>query len=316
MLTPIQAHIGRPVMPHDLWSAWNLDPIIVTGLALAGWLYWTGVRRRGNRPALRRSGFFAAGLATIAIALLSPIDALATVLVSGHMLQHLLLIMVAAPLIVIGDPATVMRGVPRGVRKSTGRWRHEHGFFPARISSLHHPVPIFLATTCAIWFWHASVAYEAAADNHILHALEHASFLVTAILFWNALLSRRPSSQLSPGASVLLIFAVAMQGVILSALLTFGDTPWYPSYEATARSWNLDPIEDQRLAGLLMWIPGGLLYTGAALRLLGGWLRLEDGPPFQRPRDRGADSSIEADDDSGRRSSAPRQSQTRETSSS
>jgi putative membrane protein len=299
MLTPIQAHIGRPVMPHDLWSAWNLDPIVVMGLALTGWLYWTGARHRGNRPALRRSGFFAAGLATIAAALLSPIDALATVLVTGHMLQHLLLIMVAAPLIVIGDPATVMRGLPRGVRKSTGRWRHEHGFSPARISSLHHPVTIFLATTGAIWFWHASVAYEAAANNHILHALEHASFLLTAILFWNVLLSRKPSSRLSPGASVLLIFAVAMQGVILSALLTFGDTIWYPSYEATTRSWSLHPIDDQRLAGLLMWIPGGLLYTAAALRSLGSWLRLEGGPRFRRPQDRDLISSV-PDDHSGR----------------
>ena len=282
-------------MPHDLWSAWNLDPIIVIGLALAGWLYWTGVRRRGDQPPPRRARFFAAGLATIAIALLSPIDALATVLVSGHMLQHLLLIMVAAPLIVVGDPTTVMRGVPRGVRKSTGRWRHERGFTPARISSLHHPVPIFLATAGAIWFWHASVAYEAAADNQILHALEHASFLLTAILFWNVLLSRRPSSRLAPGASVLLIFAVAMQGVILSALLTFGDTPWYPSYGETARSWNLDPIEDQRLAGLLMWIPGGLLYTAAALRSLTGWLRLDDEPPFQRHRHRSPGRSMKAD---------------------
>lgn len=281
-------------MPHDLWSAWNLDPIVVLGMPLVAVLYWSGARGRG-RPQPRRSICFAAGMATVAVAVLSPIDALADVLVSGHMVQHMLLIMVAAPLIVMGDPGTVMRGVPRDVRKPVGRWRHESGLTPARISRLSHPVTIFLASAGAIWFWHASVAYEAAAANPALHALEHATFLLTGILFWNVLLSPRPQSRLSPGASVLLIFAMAMQGVILSALLTFGDTPWYPSYEASAQLWNVDPIDDQRLAGLLMWIPGGLIYTGAALRSMGGWLRLHDRATVQSPADRSADPVIEAD---------------------
>lgn len=259
-------------MPHEMWSAWTFDPMLVLGLAVVSGLYWRGAKRR-NRPQPRRTVCFAAGLAVVAIAVLSPVDAVSDVLVSVHMVQHLLLIMVAAPLMVLGDLGTVMAGVPRGVRKPWGRWRHRTGLTPARYGILRHPVTILLVSTGAIWFWHASAAYEAAVADPAIHSLEHFTFLAAAILFWNGLLSPRPASRVPQGARIFLIFAVAMQGVILAALLTFGDTPWYPSYLEPARAWNIDPVDDQRLAGLIMWIPGGVLYTALALRSVAGLLR-------------------------------------------
>lgn len=277
----ILAHAGGHLMPQDLWSAWTFDPFVIIGLAVAAALYWQGAGRR-NRPQPRRTAYFAAGLAVVAIAVLSPIDAVSDVLVSVHMVQHLLLILVAAPLLVMGDMGTVMAGVPRGVRKPLGRWRHRSGLTPARYVILRHPVTILLVSTGAIWFWHASLAYEAAVANPVIHSLEHFTFLMAGALFWNGLLSPRPSSRVPQGARIFLIFAVAMQGVILSALLTFGDAVWYPSYLESAPAWNVDPVDDQRLAGLIMWIPGGILYTTLALRSVAGLLRQHAEPLPER----------------------------------
>ena len=276
MLTPIIAHAGHTLMPHDVWSAWTFDPTVLFGLVVVSGLYWRGVRGR-HRPQPRRTAYFAAGIGALVLAVVSPIDAVSDVLVSAHMVQHLLLIMVAAPLMVIGDLGTVMAGVPRRVRKSFGRWRHRSGLTPARYGILRHPVTVLLVSTGAIWFWHASAAYEAAVADPAIHTLEHVTFLMAGILFWNGLLSPRQSSRVPQGARIFLIFAVAMQGVILAALLSFAEGVWYPSYETSTAAWNIDPLDDQRLAGLIMWIPGGLLYTAVALGSMGVWLRqLED----------------------------------------
>ena len=268
-------------MPHDIWTAWTFDPLVVAGLIVVSALYWRGARRR-HRPQPRRTASFTAGLGAVALAVISPIDTVSDVLVSVHMVQHLLLIMVAAPLIVMGDAGTVMAGLPRRFRKPLGRWRHRSGLTPARYGILRHPVTILLVSTGAIWFWHASATYEAAVADPAIHTIEHFTFLAAGLLFWNGLLSPRPSSRVPQGARIFLIFAIAMQGVILAALITFGDTAWYPSYLEPAEAWNIDPVEDQRLAGLIMWIPGGILYTALALRSVAGLPRQQVDPMSDR----------------------------------
>ena len=284
MLTPLLGHVGQPLAPHDLWTAWNLEPLVVISLFVAGWAYRKGRQSvPESRRRVRERVFFMAGLATVGLALLSPIEALAGVLVSGHMLQHLILILVAAPLIVLGNPNTMMRGLPRDVRKKTGEWRRRLGLTPSRFRWLRHPIAIFLASAGAIWFWHASVPYELAATNELAHGVEHISFLLTALLFWAAVLPGGQIRTMAPGGGVLLIFAVAMQGVILSALLTFADQPWYPSYREAALAWGVDPLDDQRLAGLIMWIPSGLIYTAAALGSLVVWIDRSGAPGPMRP---------------------------------
>jgi cytochrome c oxidase assembly factor CtaG len=279
MLMTMLGHVGQPLAPHDLLSSWNPDPVILFGLALAGWAYRSGWQ---VIPAHRRKGhhvlYFSLGLATIGVALLSPIDALAAALVSGHMLQHLLLIIVAAPLIILGDPLVLLRGLPHDVRKTTGAWRRRMNTGPKWLRWSRYPVAIFLAHAGVIWLWHASIPYEAATRSDVLHALEHWTFLITALLFWSAVLPGRSASTRAPGLAVMLIFAVAMQGVLLSALLTFSDQPWYPIYADTALHWGIDPIDDQRLAGLIMWIPSGLIYTSAALASLVAWLHRSELP--------------------------------------
>jgi putative membrane protein len=124
-----------------------------------------------------------------------------------------------------------------------------------------------------LWFWHAAAPYDAALGSKPLHLLEHASFLVTAVLFWHVVIGVRGSARVSNGLGVLLVFAMAMQSVFLSVLLTFARTPWYSGYAATTASWGLDPLTDQQLAGVIMWIPAGGIYLVVALALLVAWVR-------------------------------------------
>jgi putative membrane protein len=134
-------------------------------------------------------------------------------------------------------------------------------------------VTIWLLHVGTLWFWHAAVPYNAALENESLHVLEHASFFVTALLFWHVIIGVRGADRVSNGFGVLLVFAMGMQSVFLSVLLTFARAPWYAGYATTTRLWHLEPLADQQLAGVIMWIPAGLVYLTAALTLVVTWVR-------------------------------------------
>jgi cytochrome c oxidase assembly factor CtaG len=123
----------------------------------------------------------------------------------------------------------------------------------------------------AIWVWHAPRLYDAAVTSALVHALQHASFLGSALLFWWALIHGR-NGRLRYGASVLYIFTTALHTTALGAVLSLASRPLYPAYASTA-AWGLTPLEDQQLAGLIMWVPAGIAYLVAALGLMAEWLR-------------------------------------------
>jgi putative membrane protein len=274
MLTAIIAHAGQPPAPHDLWGAWNLDPVLVAGLVLAVWAYRRGQPGGPRRDvdAWRARCFTGATLA-LGVALISPLDALSTALASAHMVQHMLLVLVAAPLLALSAPwSTLLRGSPLGVRRAAGRWRRRLGLRRASLRALRHPVTVWLLPVGTLWFWHAAVPYDAALHNQLLHVLEHASFLVTALLFWRVVIGTRSPERVPNGLGVLLVFAMAMQSVLLSVLLTFARAPWYAGYATTTTPWGLAPLADQQLAGVIMWIPAGLVYLVAALTLMVAWI--------------------------------------------
>jgi putative membrane protein len=275
VLTPILAHPGQPPAPHDLWSAWDLHPVLVGGLLLAAWTYRRGQTRGPRRPVDRwRAGCFIAALVALGLALLSPLDGLSSALASAHMAQHLLLLLVAAPLLVLSAPSSaILRGSPLAVRRAIGPWRRRLGLTHGNLGVLRHPAAVWLLSAGVLWFWHAAAPYDAALDSEPLHILEHASFLVTAVLFWHVVVGVRGTARVSNGLGVLLVFAMAMQSVFLSVLLTFARTPWYSSYATTTAPWGLDPLTDQQLAGVLMWIPAGGIYLVVALALLTSWIR-------------------------------------------
>jgi putative membrane protein len=275
MLTPLLAHPGQPPVPHDLWSAWNLQPVLLAGLLLAGWAYRRGRTGGPRRPVdTLRARCFTLALVALGLALLSPLDALSSALASAHMVQHLLLLVVAAPLLALSAPSSaILRGSPLAVRRASGRWRRRLGLTHGNLAVLRHPAAVWLLSVGVIWFWHAAAPYDAALDNRFLHLLEHASFLVTAVLFWHVVIGVRGAARVSGGLGVLLVFAMAMQSVFLSVLLTFAGTPWYSGYATTTAPWGLDPLADQQLAGAIMWIPAGGIYLAAALVLLVSWIR-------------------------------------------
>jgi cytochrome c oxidase assembly factor CtaG len=122
----------------------------------------------------------------------------------------------------------------------------------------------------ALWAWHAPALFEAAVVHESVHILQHASFFVTALLFWWSLLSGRDGQRV--GLAVLCLFTTALHGGALGALLAMAGQAWYSVYEATAPLWGLTALEDQQLGGLIMWVPAGLVYLGAALALLASWL--------------------------------------------
>jgi putative membrane protein len=278
MLIPVLAHPGQPPAPHDLWGAWNLHPVLLGGFLLAAWAYRRGQTSGPRRPVDSwRARCFTAALVALGLALLSPLDALSNALASAHMVQHLLLLLVAAPLLALAAPSSaILRGSPLALRRASGRWRRRLGLTHGNLGVLRHPAAVWLLSVGVVWFWHAAAPYDAALDNEYLHVLEHASFLVTAVLFWQVVVGVRGAARVSGGLGVLLVFAMAMQSVFLSVLLTFARTPWYSGYAATTAPWGLDPLTDQRLAGVIMWIPAGGIYLVVALALLVTWIRVTE----------------------------------------
>lgn len=269
MLT-VLAHAGQPVRPHDLWTAWSLDPLVLGGLAFAGWVLW---RNRIVAPADRRPTYLGAGLAVIAVAVVSPLDAMAGSLASAHMVQHILLVLVAAPLVALGAPATLATRTSPALRRISVDWRRRLGLSRRRLRWLRHPVVVWLLHVATLWFWHASGPYDLAVRNDLVHAAEHLTFLVTGVLFWRIVIGPAAAGRVPNGLGFMLLFATSLQSVLLSALLTFATTPWYASYAATTDAWGLSRLDDQHLAGVIMWVPAGLVYVGVALFLMLGWLR-------------------------------------------
>lgn len=273
------AHVGQPPAPHDLWGGWDLDPFLLLGLVAVV------VVHRAGRPDRRRAACFAAGVAAVGVALVTPLDAMSGALASAHMVQHILLVLVAAPLLALSAPSpALLRASPPTVRRAVARWRRRLRLDRRTLRILREPVTVSVLHAATLWFWHAAVPYDAALRHHPVHVIEHASFLVTGVLFWRVVVGSRAAGRVPNGFAVLLVFAMAMQSVILSLLLTFAPSPWYDSYATSTRSWGLEALEDQQLAGAIMWVPAGFVYVGVALALFVAWLNGSETGPATTPK--------------------------------
>lgn len=273
------AHQGEALAPHEVWAGWNDDPLLLVGITATACLHLRGWSRGSPWPEAWRQPLGSLGLAALALALLSPLDALANTLASAHMVQHMLLILVAGPLLVAGGvSATMMQGLSPSLRRAARRAARASGT-DSVVHTLSRPIPAWVLHAGALWLWHSASLYEAALGSHVVHGLEHVTFIVTALLFWSAVLSPRASRRVPRGVALLLVFTMALQGVLLSALLTFAPTPWYEIYAETTQAWGLAPLVDQQLAGVTMWVPGGLIYLGIGLALLAAWFRESGATP-------------------------------------
>ena len=282
------AHEGLPPAPHDLWTSWNFSPPLLSSLGLLCVAYALGYRRclrvsHGRHPVLNgwRAASFYAAVAALLVALVSPLDALGTSLLSAHMAQHLLLLVVAPALLVASAPGYTLtwalprrarRGLSRALNRST-TLRAARGLW----STMASPLGALLVATGVLWAWHAPFLYQAALASEVVHVLEHASFLGSSYLFWHVLLSPLGRHRLQGGAGAAVLFGASVQGSALGALMAFSPQPWYASYAATTAAWGLTPLQDQQLAGVLMWMPLGTVYVLVACVLLWSWLRASGG---------------------------------------
>jgi len=263
--------------PHDFWRAWSFEPAVIAALALTGWLYLRGIRAlwrnagRGHGVRAWEAGAFVAGWLALAVALVSPLHRLGGALFSAHMAQHELLMALAAPLLVLGRPIVAfLWAIPISWRRILGTWSATP---PVRGTweLLTLPLVAWAVHAIAIWLWHAPTLFQATVASEWIHTLQHVSFLGSALLFWWALLRGR-EGRLGPPAAVLYLFTTAVHTTLLGALLTFSNRVWYPIYDWSTRPWGLTPLEDQELAGLIMWVPTGLVYLVAALAIASIWL--------------------------------------------
>jgi cytochrome c oxidase assembly factor CtaG len=269
------AHEGAPLLPHDFWRAWSLEPAVLGGLALAAVLYALGlrrlVRRAGWTGRRRRALAFLAGWLTLAVAMLSPLHALGGALLSAHMVQHELLMLVAAPLLVAARPLVpLLWAFPSSPRRALGR-RTSRGAPRALWRALTLPSVAFVLHAVAIWGWHVPALYDATLESEALHAAQHLSFLATALLFWWSL-THGPAAERRWGPAILYVTATMAHTSGLGVLLTLASRPLYPAYVGRTAPWGLTALEDQQLAGLVMWIPAGVGYLVAALVFTWRWI--------------------------------------------
>jgi cytochrome c oxidase assembly factor CtaG len=253
---------------------WSFEPLVVIPSLLVAVIYWRGsaqLRRRSRTRRHRYDLLFWAGLAILALALMSPLHQLGTQMFAAHMIEHELLMVIAAPLLIAARPAaTLLWGLPGGLRSLSGTiaslralrsvWR---GMTELWTATLLH--------TLVLWLWHAPALFRPVLASESVHALQHASFLFSAIVFWAAVL-RHESRAYGQGTAVIALFLTSLQAGLLGALLTFSRTLWYPFAPDPFPICGLTRGEDQSLAGLIMWIPACSAYALAAVILMARWL--------------------------------------------
>lgn len=263
------AHTGRAPEPHDLWTSWTFAPVVVAGLAFGVWWYVRGVRRLwhaadvGRGIARWRVACFAGGILALALALLSPIDAVATALFAVHMTQHMLLVVVAAPLLLLGDPGlATLWALDVPARRGVTAWWRRTRVVPTLWRTLRIPLVAWTLHVGTLWLWHLPTLYGAALRDERIHVAEHAAFFLTALVFWYPVVERT-RRRFRVGTTILYLFTAGLQCTLLGAAITFARHPWYVGHYGTTAAWGLTPLEDQQLAGLIMWIPAGLAYLVA-----------------------------------------------------
>ena len=249
-----------------LASAWDLEPSVLLGSFLLLVIYLRVTHFRASRHLF----FYSTGIAVLLLSLISPLDALGDeYLFSAHMIQHLLLVLVIPPLLLLGIPGEIAQNLLQ--------WP-----FAARSERiLANPFVAWFLGIGAVWVWHIPALYNAALESEFLHIFEHLCFLVTSVIFWWLVVAPVKEHRLSPTTMILYLASAGMANTLLGIVLAFTPLGVYPAYLhpadtlgilPTLRDWGLTPEVDQKIAGLLMWFPGGIVYVATALTITLRWL--------------------------------------------
>lgn len=270
-------HGGEVHTRPSVWSLWEFDPLVVGLLLISASVYAIGLcslwRSAGVGRGIRKieAGYYALGWLCLVVALVSPVHLLGELLFSMHMTQHEILMLVAAPLMVLGRPFVAGAwALPRASRGRAGELVRS-SIISRAWSLISNAAVAWVIHAAALWVWHVPAMFQATLKSDAVHTLQHASFFGTALLFWWAVLFGKRGLQ-SYGAGVLYLFTTMVQSGLLGIFLTLTSHVWYPAYGATTELFGLSPLEDQQIGGLIMWVPAGLVYMFAALVMFSGWL--------------------------------------------
>jgi cytochrome c oxidase assembly factor CtaG len=295
---PAAAHGTVLVGPPDALTfavAWSVEPLIAIPLVALALLWRTAVRRVNRAhpanpvPRLRSVAFYG-GLAAIAVALMSGIERYDTILFSVHMVQHILLTLVAAPLLALSGPITLLlRLSSPSIRR---RWilRVLHSRIMRAVS---FPVVAWVLFAGVMWGTHFSPVFDAALENPFVHDLEHLAYLASGLLFWWPAVGVDPSPwRLSHPARALYVFLQMPQNTFLAVAVLSASSPLYPHYATLVRNWGPSSLSDQQTAGGIMWLVGDAIFLAVILLLVAAWMRHEERMTSQL--DRRADAALAA----------------------
>ena len=269
---------GPPTVANLLFG-WTFEPAVVIPL-LASWIAWRYAVRRVNAqhpanpvPRIRSVAFYCA-LAAVAVALDSGIDRYDTVLFSVHMVQHLLLTLVAAPLFALSAPITLL--LRRSSPATRRRW-----ILPVLhsrvVRTLSFPVVSWLIFAAVMWGTHFSPIFDRALEDPFVHDLEHLGYLAAGVLFWWPAIGPDPSPwRMIHPVRIMYVFTQMPQNTFLAVAILNVSQPLYPHYATLVRSWGPSPLNDQQIAAGIMWLFGDLGFLVAILGLVAAWLRYEE----------------------------------------
>lgn len=262
----------------DYDFGWSFEPWVLLPLLATALLYYTGIgqfNKRGKAGRRIKTALFWTGLVSMALALMSPLHTYGTHIFTAHMVEHEILMVIAVPLMVAAQPGPILLwGMPPALKEFTVRliqnksmqrfWGGATELWSATV--LHAVV---------LWLWHLPNLFQAAVKSEAMHILQHLSFVLSALLFWFAVMDR-DRRHYEQGLAALALFFTSLQAGLLGAILTFSSRLWYPNAPDPFPISGLTRYEDQSLAGLIMWVPACTIYVIAALILLARWfLRLE-----------------------------------------
>ena len=276
-------HLARGESLADFLSAWDLSVYVMVILLALLSIYAIGGFRLGRRSRSRRgTGFrdiyYLIGIGAVFVALSSPIDVYSGDLFFIHMIQHLLLVMIAAPFILLSSPvANILWSCPLRLRHYLGGFMNRTGIFRQVLRGATIPIIAWFMYVVTFWVWHSPGFYNAALSSDGLHVIEHAMMFGSGIVFWWPVIGPAPlKSHMPHPLKFLYLFLALFQNIILAAILTFAEWPVYSYYQVVPNHWGIGGEWDQQLAGVLMWIPGTMMYFVAISIIFFAWLEQEE----------------------------------------
>lgn len=270
---------------HADGLGWLLDGWLTLLMVLSVIAYVAGCRQMHRDQCLTQVlghyglPAFMAGMFSLVVALLSPLDRLADEYFSVHMTQHLILMIIAPPLLVLGRPVIVwLWAFPLEKRRIIGKWWNRSAILRPCYEWLMQPAMVWILASVALWLWHIPALYQWAIADELIHAIEHTCFFLTSLAFWTLSLPQH-AARGQYGVAIVAVITFVLHSAFLGALLTFAAVPFY---QPQAHVYDtLTPLEDQQLAGLIMWIPANLVYLITLSWLFLRWLEnAHEGKPY------------------------------------